>query len=117
MPIVANDVLQQLLAFRRERDWEKFHTPKNLAIAISVEVAELLQIFQWTSDENAGELLARERTALVDEVADVAILLSYLCHDLGTDLDVAIQSKMEKNRQKYPVHLAFGTATKYDRLT
>ena len=117
MPIVANDVLQQLLAFRKERDWEKFHTPKNLAIAISVEVAELLEIFQWTSDENAGEQLARERTALVDEVADVAILLSYLCHDLGIDLDVAIQSKMEKNRQKYPVHLAFGTATKYDRLT
>lgn len=117
MPIIANDVLQQLLAFRKERDWEKFHTPKNLSIAISVEVAELLEIFQWTSEENVGELIARERIAIVDEVADVAILLSYLCHDLSIDLDVAIQSKIEKNRQKYPVHLAFGTATKYDRLT
>ncbi len=117
MPIIANDVLQQLLVFRKERDWEKFHTPKNLSVAISVEAAELLEIFQWSSEENLGELVERERPAILDEVADVAILLSYLCHDLSIDLDAAIQSKVEKNRQKYPVHLAFGTATKYDRLT
>lgn len=116
MAIIAKEILDQLLAFRRERDWEKFHTPKNLSAALSVEVAELLECFQWAKDSDLEELVVRERTAIEDEVADIAILLSYLCHDLNINIDVAVRSKIEKNRQKYPTNLAHGSAIKYDRL-
>lgn len=116
MPIIATDLLDQLLAFRKERDWEQFHTPKNLSAALAVEVAELLECFQWAKDGELSELVVRERTAIEDEVADIAILFSYLCHDLNIELDAAVRLKLEKNRQKYPVSLARGTATKYDRL-
>ena len=116
MPIVEKNILDKLLAFRKERDWEQFHTPKNLSVALSVEVAELLECFQWAKDGELSELVARERPAIEDEVADIAILLCYLCHDLNIELDVAVRSKLEKNRQKYPISLARGTATKYDRL-
>lgn len=116
MPIIAKDILDHLLAFRKERDWEQFHTPKNLSAALSVEVAELLECFQWAKDSELSELVVRERTAIEEEIADIAILLCYLCHDLNIELDVAVRSKLKKNRQKYPVTLACGTATKYDRL-
>ena len=116
MPFIAKDILEQLLEFRRERDWEKFHTPKNLSAALSVEVAELLECFQWAKDSELKELVVNERTAIEDEIADIAILLSYLCHDLSIELDVVVQSKIEKNRHKYPVHLAHGSSSKYDRL-
>lgn len=75
MPIIAKDILDQLLMFRKERDWEQFHTPKNLSVALSVEVAELLECFQWAKDDELSELVARERPAIEDEVADIAILL------------------------------------------
>jgi len=116
VPVIAKDILDQLLAFRKERDWEQFHTPKNLSAALSVEVAELLECFQWAKDSELSELVVRERTAIEEEVADIAIFLCYLCHDLNIELDVAVRSKLEKNRQKYPVSLARGTATKHDRL-
>ena len=116
MPIIATDILDQLLAFRKERDWEQFHTPKKLSAALSIEVAELLECFQWAKDGELSELVVRERTAIEEEVADIEILLCYLCHDLNIELDVVVRSKIEKNKQKYPVSLARGTAKKYDRL-
>lgn len=114
--LIANDILEQLLLFRKERDWEPFHTPKNLSSALSVEVAELLEIFQWAGEGDLTEIVARERKAIEDEVADIVILLSYFCHDLEIDFNAVVRSKLEKNRQKYPVHLARGNSTKYDRL-
>lgn len=116
MPIISKDIIDQLLEFRKERDWEQFHTPKNLAAALSVEVAELLECFQWAKDSELSELVMRERIAIEEEVADITVLLSYLCHDLNIDLDAVVRSKIEKNRKKYPVSLARGTAKKYDRL-
>lgn len=116
MTIVAKEILDELLAFRKERDWEKFHTPKNLSIALSVEASELLECFQWAKDAELEDMVVRERGAIEEEIADMAILLSYLCHDLKVDLDRAVESKVEKNRQKYPVYLAYGVATKYDKL-
>ena len=116
MPIVEKNILDQLLAFRKERDWEQFHTPKNLSAALSVEIAELLECFQWAKDSELSELVVHERTAIEEEVADIAILLCYLCHDLNIELDKVVRSKIEKNRLKYPVSLARGTAKKYDRL-
>lgn len=116
MSVVANEVLDELLAFRQERDWEKFHTPKDLSIALSVEASELLECFLWVKDADLDEVIVRERDAIDEEIADVAILLSYLCHDLKIDLDKIVRAKIGKNREKYPKHLAYGIATKYDKL-
>ncbi|HET8649328.1 MAG TPA: nucleotide pyrophosphohydrolase [Gemmatimonadales bacterium] len=100
-----------LLAFRHERDWEQFHTPKNLAIAISVEAAELLEHFQWTTD--AGAPSQGDENAISEEIADVAILLTYLTHDLGIDLDAAVARKLAINGARYPLEQSRGTAKKY----
>jgi NTP pyrophosphatase (non-canonical NTP hydrolase) len=114
--MLPNTTLATLLAFRDERDWQPFHTPKNLASALVVEAAELLECFQWASDAELPQLVTRERGAIVDEIADIGILLSYLCHDLNIDLEAAMVAKIEKNRAKYPVEKARGHAKKYDRL-
>lgn len=116
MSVVSKEILDELLVFREMRDWEKFHTPKNLSIALSVEASELLECFQWAKDAELEDIVIRERDAIEDEIADIAILLSYLCHDLKVDLDRAVGLKVEKNRQKYPTRLARGVATKYDKL-
>lgn len=101
--MLTRDLLEALLKFRQEREWERFHTPKNLSAAIVVEAAELLECFQWTADSDLETLLTDERQAIEHEVADIAILLSYFCNDLGIDLDEAVQRKLELNRSKYPL--------------
>ena len=107
--------LEAALAFRRERDWEQFHSPRNLAIAIAVEAGELLEHFQWMRDGEARPT-SDAREALELEMADVAILLSYLAADLGVDLDASVRRKLALNAARYPVEKARGSALKYDRL-
>lgn len=112
--MISNDLLSQLLSFRQNRNWEQFHKPKDLAISLSVEAAELLEIFQWKTDEEVAALITSEsKQRIQDEVADVAIILSYLCHDLGIELNLAVRSKLEKNEVKYPVQKAYGNSQKY----
>lgn len=113
---VSESTMVALLAFRHEREWKQFHTPKNLAIAISVEAGELLELFQWTRDEFGEDLESDVRQKIADEMADVAILLAYLTHDLGLDLDSAVRRKLELNASRYPVEKSRGTATKYNAL-
>jgi NTP pyrophosphatase (non-canonical NTP hydrolase) len=109
------DVMAAVLAFRRKRNWEQFHKPKELAAAIAVEASELLEVFQWKSHDEVTELLeSRARERVEDEIADVVILLSYLCHDLELDVNAAVRSKLKKNEAKYPVEKSFGSARKYD---
>ncbi|QTR54885.1 nucleotide pyrophosphohydrolase [Thiothrix unzii] len=108
------DLVAELIDFRAERDWQQFHTPRNLAISLALEAGEVLELFQW--EDRQGDALHKVLPALRDEVADVAVYLTYLCHDLGIDLDAAIRSKMLKNREKYPVALATGSAKKYTEL-
>lgn len=114
--MIKAEVLQTLIDFRRERDWEQFHNPKDLAISLSIEVAELLEWFQWRSQDEIDTQLANndKKTMLMDEVADVAIYLAYLCHDIGIDLNQAVSNKMAKNAVKYPVDKVKGRADKYD---
>jgi NTP pyrophosphatase (non-canonical NTP hydrolase) len=108
-------VMTTLLDFRRKRNWEQFHKPKELAAALTIEASELLEAFQWKTDEEVTNLLnSPSREKVLDEIADVAIVLSYLCHDLGIDLDAVVLSKVKKNEGKYPVEKAFGNAKKYD---
>lgn len=111
------DELKKTIAlFAAARDWEKFHTPKNLAMAMSVEAAEVVEIFQWLDAEQSKRLGKTERAHLADELADVYVYLLKLADSFGIDLVAAAQKKMRKNAAKYPVRKARGLATKYDRL-
>jgi dCTP diphosphatase len=103
-------------AFARERDWEQFHTPKNLAMAMSVEAAEVVEIFQWLTDKQAQALNKEEREHLSDELADTFVYLLKLADAYGIDLVEAARKKMVKNAKKYPVAKAKGSAKKYDAL-
>ena len=102
-----------LLQFAEERDWEQFHTPKNMAMALSVEAAELLEVFQWLTPEQSADLTADQRAAVDEEIADVFIYLVRLCDLLGIDLMDAAWRKLDKNREKYPADKVRGSASKY----
>jgi NTP pyrophosphatase (non-canonical NTP hydrolase) len=116
--MIEQTVLEQLLAFRRERDWEQFHNPKDVAISLSIEAAELLEWFQWRNlDEIHDMLKSDKREQLEDEIADVAVYLSYLCHDLGIDLNQVVKNKMAKNAAKYPKDRVKGRADKYNEYS
>ena len=111
-------LLKQLIEFRRERDWQQFHNPKDIAISLSIEAAELLEWFQWRNKTEIKKMLETDkREALEDEIADVAVYLSYLCHDLNIDIEQAIQRKMQKNAVKYPVDKVKGRADKYNEYS
>lgn len=111
-------IQQKLREFANERDWEQFHTPKNLAIALSVETSELLEIFQWMTDQQAvnikNDLKAMERVS--HEVADVMLYLLRLADVLSLDLNKIIENKIKVNEMKYPIEKSRGTAKKYTDL-
>jgi NTP pyrophosphatase (non-canonical NTP hydrolase) len=114
-PMVNDSVMTTLLEFRRKRNWEQFHKPKELATALAIEASELQEVFLWKTDEQVALLLSSpSRGKVLDEIADIAILLSYLCHDLGIDLNAAVLFKLNKNEAKYPVEKSYGNAKKYD---
>ena len=103
----------ELRAFVRERDWERFHTPKNLAMALSVEVAELVEHFQWLPTGADAELDEQKRTGIRHELADVLAYLIQLADQTKVDLAAALREKMELNRRKYPAERVRGDARKY----
>ena len=113
--MVNDSVMKALLDFRRKRNWEQFHKPKELASALTIEASELQEVFQWKTEEEVVRLLSSpSREKVLDEIADITIILSYLCHDLGIDLNAAVLSKLNKNEAKYPVEKSYGNAKKYD---
>jgi NTP pyrophosphatase (non-canonical NTP hydrolase) len=103
-------------AFVAERDWERFHTPKNLAAALAVEAAELLEPFQWLTAEESARLSPEQLAAVRDEMADVLLYLVRLADRLDVDLLAAAREKIRKNALKYPVERSKGSARKYDEL-
>jgi dCTP diphosphatase len=113
-----DEIQESLRHFAEERDWNRFHSPKNIAMALAVEAAELLENFQWLTEEESRRLAERpeDYRAVREEIADVQIYLLRLADLLGIDLDTAIRDKMSKNAEKYPVALAKGNALKYNRL-
>jgi len=110
------EILARIRRFRDDRDWMKFHDPKNLAVSIVIEAAELLEQFQWKNEKAVERHIRENREKIADELADVAIYLAELADNLGIDLLQAMNSKLEKNASKYPVEKAKGVATKYDKL-
>jgi len=102
--------------FATERDWGRFHSPKNLASALVVEAGELLEHFQWLTEEQSRELPESTRSAVADETADVLLYLVQLCMALDIDPIAAAQDKLRINAEKYPVERSTGTSRKYDQL-
>lgn len=102
--------------FARARDWEQFHSPKNLAAALSVEAAELLEHFQWLTDTQSRELSGDKRAQVAEEVADVLLYLLQLSDKLGIDPLGAARAKLETNAVKYPVDRARGSSKKYTEI-
>jgi len=109
-------LLQTLEEFRKVRNWEQFHTLKDLAEAISIEAAELLEVFLWKPARDTSFLSEKEQASIREEAADILIFLIYLSVEAGFDLFAAVQDKIETNEKKYPVEKAKGRSTKYKEL-
>jgi dCTP diphosphatase len=107
---------KQLDQFAKDRDWQQFHSPKNLASALVVEAGELLEHFQWLTEDQSRALSPEKREAVGAEVADVLLYLIQFAAAVGIDPIAAAQAKLELNAQKYPVDLAHGSSKKYDEL-
>lgn len=102
----------KLRVFADERDWEQFHSPKNLSMALMVEVAELMEHFQWLTETQSAELSPETQHAVSEELADILLYLVRLSDRLGVDLNEAALRKLEKNAVKYPAELVRGSAKK-----
>jgi NTP pyrophosphatase (non-canonical NTP hydrolase) len=110
------DLRDELRAFAAERDWDQFHSPRNLATALAVEAAELLEPFQWLTDEQSRLLPPETRAAVEEELADVLLYLVRIADKLDVDLAAAARAKIIRNGEKYPVEKARGSSRKYDAL-
>lgn len=116
---MANDLPELTLALRQfaeERDWGQFHSPKNLACALSVEASELLEHFQWLTEEQSRSLPDDRKEAVGEELADVLLYLLNLADKLGIDLAQAAWRKIDINRKKYPADRSRGSIKKYTEL-
>ncbi len=107
------DLRAAIKAFIEERDWEQFHYPKNLAMALSVEVAEIVEHFQWLTQEQSQNLPPEKLAEIRAEIGDVMIYLVELADKLGIDPVEAARAKLEINKSKYPTTLVRGKASKY----
>ena len=110
------ELIRQIRGFARERDWEGFHSPKNLAMALSVEVAEIAEHFQWLTQTESNNLDAGKLAEVEEEIADVLIYLTRLADRLGIDPIEAARKKMRINAKKYPVEKSKGKAAKYSEI-
>ncbi len=114
MPLELDAVAVQVKKFASERDWEQFHTPKNLVMALSAEVGELTEIFQWLTPERSSDVMTDidKARAIEDEIADVLIYLVRLADVLDVDLGEVVDRKMAENAERYPVDRVKGSAMK-----
>lgn len=111
-----NELRTQMAQFVKEREWNQFHTAKNLSMYIAVEAAELMEKFLWTNQEESAKLCETNREEIEEEVADVLAVLMAFANACDIDISKAFIDKMEKNAKKYPVELSKGSFTKYTKL-
>lgn len=112
------ELKSRVLAFVRERDWEQFHSPKNLSMALAAEAGELMEHFLWATPEQSKAIAAdaAKRQKIADELADVVVYALEFANATGLDLAASIEAKMAANGKKYPVEKAKGRSEKYDEL-
>jgi dCTP diphosphatase len=115
-PASLDNLLAQIREFVRERDWGQYHSPKNLSMALSVEAAELAEIFQWLTEDQSRNLTPEQQAHAAEEIGDVLIYLVNLADRLGIEPLEAAFEKLEMNRKKYPAEKARGSALKYSKL-
>lgn len=111
-----DELAVRLRAFARARDWEQFHAPKNLAMALAVEAAELMEHFQWMTEQQSQDLPPAVKQQVAAELADVFIYMVRLADRLGVDLEPAVEAKIRVNAAKYPVEKCRGSAKKHSAL-
>ncbi len=110
---MTQETINQILKFRDDRDWKQFHNPKDLAISISLEASELLEIFQWSgADTSSNNKIEKIKEELAD-VINYCVLMADVC---GLDIDEIVQEKIKQNNEKYPIEKAKGKSDKYDKL-
>lgn len=110
------ELLNKLRIFRQERNWEKFHKPKDLAMAAAIEASELMEEFLWKTDDEVLKKVKKDKSRFADEIADTLVYLILLADDLQIDIYEAIENKLHKNAKKYPVEKCKGKSTKYNEL-
>ena len=110
---MTEKTINEILKFRDDRNWKQFHNPKDLAISISLETAELLEVFQWSADD---VICADKMDKIREELADVVNYCVLMADACGLDLDEIVQAKIQKNNEKYPVEKAYGSKEKYTEL-
>lgn len=110
---MTEETKKQILQFRDDRNWKQFHNPKDLAISISLEAAELLEVFQWSGEDVK---CTEKMDKIKEELADVAIYCVLMADVCGLDLDKIVHYKMKRNNEKYPVELAKDSKEKYNQL-
>ncbi len=108
-----DNLIRELRAFAKERDWDKFHSPKNISMALGVEVSEITEIFQWLSQEQSRNLDQAKLDHLKEEIGDVMIYLAILADKFGIDPVQAAKEKVIKNKKKYPAEKVKGKNLKY----
>jgi len=111
-----NDLMKRIRDFIKERDWEQFHSPKNLSMALSIEASEIMEHFQWKTTEESRQLDEETWSEVKDEIGDTFVYLLRLCDELNIDPIKAANDKMLKNAEKYPVEKARGNSKKYTKL-
>lgn len=110
---MTEETIQQIIKFRDDREWKQFHNPKDLAISISLEAAELLEVFQWSGADISNE---GKQEKIKEELADVVNYCVLMADACGLDLDEIVQNKIAVNNAKYPVEKAKGKSNKYNQL-
>lgn len=110
---MRQETIKEVLKFRDDRDWKQFHNPKDLAISISLEAAELLEVFQWSAEDVKCE---NKIDKVKEELADVVNYCILMADACGLDLDEIVREKIKRNNEKYPVEKAFGSKEKYTEL-
>lgn len=107
---------EKIKKFRDEREWKQFHNPKDVALSLILEAAELLELFQWKNQKEIEKYIKTNKEEIGDELADILYWILLMCNDLKINISKALEKKIKKNEKKYPVEKARGKHTKYNKL-
>ena len=110
------ELTEKIRKFRDKRDWKQFHNPKDVALSLVLESAEVLEHFQWKNKEEIEQYLKTNKSDVAEELADVLYWVLLMSNDLGIDIKEALEKKIKKNEEKYPIEKAKGKHTKYNKL-
>lgn len=111
-----NELVKRIIAFRDARDWKQFHNPKDLALSLVLEATEVMEHFQWKNNKEIEKYVFEKKNEIGEELADVLYWVLLMSYDLKIDVLDALEKKMQKNEEKYPVKKAEGKHTKYNKL-